>query len=182
MLTQRPVPSGEGRRIVICDYNALLQSVTGLLRMSGFYVFQAHDGLAAQELCVQLPRIALLILNTYGTGIDIGGLIRDAREAKPNLPVLHIGCSIPDGLPDDVPTLAEGFTPDQLLMTVDALIERRLIPRAKSDPLEHVFSPRKHPKNEDVNHAAFGVVRETTEKHDREAKAQVTYARWKPKD
>ncbi len=40
---------------VICDYNALLLSVTGLLRMSGYSVFQAHDGWAAQELCVLLP-------------------------------------------------------------------------------------------------------------------------------
>ena len=65
MLAQRPVPSSEGRRIVICDYNALLLSVTGLLRMSGYCVFQAHDGLAAQELCVQLDDISLLVLNTY---------------------------------------------------------------------------------------------------------------------
>jgi len=130
MLAQRPVPSSEGRRIVICDYNALLLSVTGLLRMSRYCVFQAHDGLAAKELCRQLPEISLLILNTYGTGIDVGTLIRDAREAKPGLPVLHIGSSIPEGMPSDVPTLDEAFTPDQLLMTVGALIERRLIPRS----------------------------------------------------
>jgi hypothetical protein len=30
--------------------------------------------------------------------------------------------------------------------------------------------PRKHPKNEDVNEAAFRVVREATEKHDPEAR------------
>jgi len=130
MLAQRPVPSSEGRRIVICDYNALLLSVTGLLRMSGYCVFQAHDGRAAQELCTQLPEISLLILNTYGTGIDVGDLIRDARAAKPGLPVLHIGSSIPEGMPADVPTLAEVFTPDQLLMTVGALMERRLVPRS----------------------------------------------------
>jgi hypothetical protein len=129
MLPQRPVPSTKGRRIVICDYNALLLSVTGLLRMSRYCVFQAHDGLAAQELCLQLPNISLLILNTYGTGIDVGDLIRGAREAKPGLPVLHIGSSIPEGMPDDVPTLAEVFTPDQLLMTVSALMERRSVPR-----------------------------------------------------
>jgi hypothetical protein len=98
--------------------------------MSRYCVFQAHDGLAAKELCRQLPEISLLILNTYGTGIDVGTLIRDAREAKPGLPVLHIGSSIPDGMPADVPTLDEAFTPDQLLMTVGALIERRLIPRS----------------------------------------------------
>ena len=113
MSAQRPVPASEGRRIVICDYNALLLSVTGLLRMSGYCVFQAHDGRAAQELCTQLPEISLLILNTYGTGIDVGDLIRDARVAKPGLPVLHIGSSIPEGMPADVPTLAEVFTPDQ---------------------------------------------------------------------
>jgi DNA-binding response OmpR family regulator len=102
----------------------LLQSVTGLLRMSGYCVFQAHDGLAAQELCIQLPEISLLILNTYGTGIDVGDLIRDARAAKPGLPVLHIGSDIPPGLPADVPTLPEPFTPDDLLLAVKALMAR----------------------------------------------------------
>ncbi|MBA3894950.1 MAG: hypothetical protein H0X69_14900 [Gemmatimonadales bacterium] len=33
-------------------------------------------------------------------------------------------------------------------------------------------NPRKHRKNEDVNEAAFRVVREATEKHDPEAKAK----------
>src|SRR5690349_12575028 len=49
MLTDRLVPSTRGRRIVICDYNALLLSVTGLLRMSDYAVFQAHDGWAADH-------------------------------------------------------------------------------------------------------------------------------------
>jgi hypothetical protein len=122
MSAQRPVPSGKGRRIVICDYNALLLSVTGLLRMSGYIVFQAHDGRAAHELCLALPHIELLVLNTYGTGIDVGDLVRSVQTAKPGLPVLHIGTDIPEGLPDDVPTLAEDFTPDGLLLAVEALI------------------------------------------------------------
>ena len=123
MMTERPVPSSEGRRIVICDYNALLLSVTGLLRMSGYAVFQAHDGWAAQELCILLPDIDLLVLNTYGTGIDVGELCRNVRSSKRGLPILHIGSSIPDGLPDDVPTLAENFNADALLSTVGALIQ-----------------------------------------------------------
>ena len=122
MLAQRPVPSSEGRRIVICDYKALLLSVTGLLRMSGYCVFQAHDGRAAQELCIQLPEISLLVLNTYGTGLDVGDLIREVRAVKPTLAVLHIGSDIPAGLPTDVPTLPEPFTPDELLLAVQALI------------------------------------------------------------
>jgi hypothetical protein len=129
MSSQRPVPSSEGRRIVICDYNALLLSVTGLLRMSNYCVFQAHDGLAAEELCSRMPEISLLVLNTYGTGIDVGGLVSRVRLASPEIQVLHIGSTIPDGMPADVPTIPEVFTPEFLLNTVSMLIERRKLPR-----------------------------------------------------
>ena len=112
----------EGGRIVICDYNQLLQSVTGLLRMSGFNVFQAYDGLAAEELCAQLERIDLLVLNTLGTGIDIARLIGKVRLRHPGMPVLHIGTLRPEGLPADVPSLAETFDSDSLLKSVEALI------------------------------------------------------------
>jgi hypothetical protein len=134
MSSQRPVPSSEGRRIVICDYNALLLSVTGLLRMSDYCVFQAHDGLAAEELCGRMPKIALLVLNTYGTGIEVGGLVRRVRLASPEIQILHIGSTIPDGLPDDVLTIPEVFTAEFLLHTVGSLIERRLIPRLPGAP------------------------------------------------
>jgi hypothetical protein len=140
MMTERLVPSAEGRRIVICDYNALLLSVTGLLRMSGYAVFQAHDGWAAQELCVLLPEIELLVLNTYGTGINVAELCRNVRGSKRGMPILHIGSSIPDGLPKDVPTLAENFTPDSLLLTVGDLLRPGLMrvgaasPRAEEIP------------------------------------------------
>jgi CheY-like chemotaxis protein len=116
-------PSLEGRRIVICDYNALLLSVTGLLRMSGYCVFQAHDGQAADELCRELPDIELLVLNTFGTGTDTPSLIRTVRASHPGLPVLHIGSSVPAGLPSDVPTLAESFTADELLSAVGTLCD-----------------------------------------------------------
>ena len=127
MLAQRPVSFAKGRRIVICDYNALLQSVTGLLRMSGYCVFQAYDAKAARELCGQLQGIEMLILNTSGTGIDSATLVRDIRERHPALPVLHIGNWELDGMPDDVPTLAESFTATQLLTTVAELMPAREI-------------------------------------------------------
>ena len=116
-------PSLEGRRIVICDYNALLLSVTGLLRMSGYCVFQAHDAQAADELCRELPSIELLVLNTFGTGTDTPSLIRIIRASHPGLPVLHIGSSVPAGLPADVPSLSESFTADELLRTVAKLCD-----------------------------------------------------------
>jgi CheY-like chemotaxis protein len=127
MQPQYPSASNERRRVVICDYNALLLSVTGLLRMSGYEVFQAHDGRAAQELCVLLPNIDLLVLNTYGTGIDVGELCRTVRSSKHGLPILHIGSTSLEGLPTDVPTLSEQFTAESLLSTVQGLIEPALL-------------------------------------------------------
>lgn len=132
MSVQRSPPSPDGRRIVVCDYNTLLQSVTGLLRMSGYCVFQAYDGRAVEELCAELPKIELLVLNTYGTGVDTGVLIRRVRATTPHLPVLHIGDGIPEGLPPDVPTLAETFTSQRLLAEVAKLMgdETRAAPAA----------------------------------------------------
>jgi hypothetical protein len=141
MSAQRPVHSSQGRRIVICDYNALLLSVTGLLRMSRYCVFQAHDGRAAEELCLRLPDIALLVLNTFGTGVDVGGLVGRVRLAIPGIQILHIGATIPDGLPDTVPTISEVFTAEFLLATVSRLIERRSVPRDAGASLRGAFTP-----------------------------------------
>ena len=112
----------EARRIVICDYNALLLSITGLLRISGYSVFQAHDGLAVRELCYQLPKIGLVILNSTGAGVDTPSLIGLIRRERPDLAVLHIGPSPLAGLPANVPTLPESFTADQLLRMVEFLM------------------------------------------------------------
>lgn len=117
-----PPPSVSERiRVVICDYHALLISVTGLLRMSGYAVFQAYDGEAAKELCSALPDIGLLILNTEGTGMDMPTLVRSIRKDHPGLPVLHIGRSHPANMPACIPTLAESFTAEELLAAVRAL-------------------------------------------------------------
>ncbi|HEU4828088.1 MAG TPA: hypothetical protein VFT04_02730 [Gemmatimonadales bacterium] len=122
MTEQRVLPPRRRERIVICDYNQLLQSVTGLLRMSGFNVFQAYDGLAAEELCAQLDHIDLLVLNTLGTGTDLAALIGNVRTRHPGMPVLHIGTARPDGLPADVPSLEENFDSAKLLRYVEELI------------------------------------------------------------
>jgi hypothetical protein len=109
--------------------------------MDNYCVFQAHDGVAAEELCGRMPRIALLVLNTYGTGIDVGGLVRRVRLASPGIQVLHIGSTIPDGLPDNVLTIPEVFTPEFLLTTVSRLIEKRVIPRLPGATGLAAFSP-----------------------------------------
>jgi hypothetical protein len=68
-----------------------------------------------------------LVLNTHGAGIDVGELCRKIRTTKRGLPILHIGSTSPDGLPPDVPTLAETFTPDTLLSTVRSLMRPGLV-------------------------------------------------------
>ena len=112
-------------RVVICDYNSLLQSVTGLLRMSGYCVFQAYDGLAAKELCYGLPDIGLLVLNTEGTGADTPEVVRSVRMLCPGLPVIHIGKAAISGMPEDVLNLPETFSADQLLASVRTLVSER---------------------------------------------------------
>ena len=123
----------EARRIVICDYNALLLSVTGLLRISGYRVFQAHDGLDARELCYELPKIGLLILNSTGAGVDTPSLIGLIRQEHPDLAVLHIGPSPLAGLPSNVPTLPEAFTADQLLRIVESLMPEPELANVQAD-------------------------------------------------
>jgi len=117
-----PTIPNEAVRVVICDYNALLASVTGLLRMSGYYVFQAYDGLAAEELCTILADVSLLVLNTEGTGMNTPALVRRIRDQKPGLAILHIGTTPIPGMPDDVISLDERFTAAKLLDTVAELL------------------------------------------------------------
>ena len=115
-------------RVVICDYNALLQGVTSLLRMSGYAVFQAYDGEAALELCQGLPDIGLLVLNTEDTGLDTPKLVRDIRALRPGLPVLHIGARAIPGMPADVPNLIDTFNVKELLDAVGDLLPLRREP------------------------------------------------------
>ena len=117
----KPTPSG-AIRVIICDYNSLLQSVTGLLRMSGYCVFQAYNAQAAVELCAELHGIGLLVLNTEGTGMDTPALVRSIRKTSSGLSVLHIGTAPVPGMPSDVVHLADSFTAEQLLETVRALV------------------------------------------------------------
>jgi response regulator RpfG family c-di-GMP phosphodiesterase len=112
----------EAGRVIICDYNSLLQSVSGLLRMSGYAVFQAYNGQAAEELCAGLAGIGLLVLNTEGTGMDTPALVRSIRKTSRGLPVLHIGRAPIPGMPADVLHLAESFTAEELLETVRGLL------------------------------------------------------------
>jgi CheY-like chemotaxis protein len=101
--------------------------MVGVLRGAGYCVFQAYDGLAAYELALSLRTIDLLVTNTKMPGLNGPELIRQVRHALPELPILYINnhdhaAGTPDGLPADLPTLAEPFTADQLQEAVRRLV------------------------------------------------------------
>jgi DNA-binding response OmpR family regulator len=113
-------------RIVATDDDPeLLARVVTTLREAGHCAFSAYDGDSACELALLIPDLQLLITNTrLGTQLA-RDLIRRVRQEKPELPILHIGESVPDpdDLLHDVPSLREPFTPDQLLAAVMALVQ-----------------------------------------------------------
>jgi DNA-binding response OmpR family regulator len=94
------------------------------LRDAGHCVFAAYDGDSACELALLVSDLHLLITNTRLGTASARELIRLVRAEKPGLPILHIGEPLPnsDGLLDDVPSLQEPFTADQLLASVTSLI------------------------------------------------------------
>jgi len=119
-----------GAHIVSADRDPrLLDMIVRTLREDDHCVFQAYDGLAALELGLHLRRIDLLITNTSMPGLNGPQLIRQVRAKLPTLPILYVknlGAPdvVPDGLPPDVPTLREPFTPDQLRAAVQPLLVR----------------------------------------------------------
>jgi CheY-like chemotaxis protein len=118
----------KGPHVVIADEKPeLLDFMVGTLRGADYCVFQAYDGLAAYELALSLRTIDLLITDTKMPGLNGPELIRQVRRELPDLPILYVrnqddAPGLPDGLPADVPTLAEPFTAEQLLAAVHRLV------------------------------------------------------------
>jgi CheY-like chemotaxis protein len=120
-----PPSHREGWRIIVTDNKpAMVCTLTETLRAAGQCVFAAYDGEAALELFIQLPRIDLLITNTYLGTVHGPELVRRVREIRPDMPILHVmQTGDPDGdMPPDVPTLRAPFTPNQLLLKMGSLL------------------------------------------------------------
>lgn len=103
--------------------------IVDTLRKEDHCVFQAYDGLAALELCLSLRAIDLLVTNTNMPGLNGPELIRKVRKEMPTLPILYVKnldspYVAPEGLPPDVPTISEPFTPEQLVAAVRPLLVR----------------------------------------------------------
>jgi hypothetical protein len=105
--------------------------MVGTLRSADHCVFAAYDRQSACELALLIPDLALLITNTRWGVVSNRELIKEVRRQRPGLPILHIGESMPnpDGLFDDVQTLQEPITADQLLQKVRELVAQQWAPR-----------------------------------------------------
>jgi CheY-like chemotaxis protein len=115
----------DGWRIIVTDDNPhKLYALTATLRDAGHCVFAAYDGQAALELVLQLANIDLLITNTRLGIVDGARLMREVRQLRPDLPILHVSHDAAErGItPPGVPTLNEPFTPDELLRAVGLLL------------------------------------------------------------
>jgi len=107
------------------DDPKLLAKVTYALRDAGHVVYAAYNGYTACQLAVSTPKLDLLITNTRVQGLGVLEIIRRVREQRPGLPILHIGEPLPPGeLWDNVPTLSEPVTSEDMCEAVEGLLRR----------------------------------------------------------
>ena len=118
------------------------RSVRMLLRVvlesAGARVIEAEDGIRALRLLDLHPEIALLCTDVNMPNLGGGGLVREARARRPELPV--VACTALDlaGNGSPLALAADGivqkpFVPAELVRTVhEALMQRQQTNRAAS--------------------------------------------------
>lgn len=96
------------------------------LRDAGHCVFAAYDGRSACELALLIPNLDLMVTNTRLGDVSAEALIRRVREARPEVPILHVGQPLddPSGVLGDVVHLSEPFTSAELLAAAKEAIGR----------------------------------------------------------
>jgi DNA-binding response OmpR family regulator len=115
--------------MAVDDDPKLLGAVTYALRQAGHIVFAAYNGRVALQQAGSVPNLDLLITNTRLGNMQAADLIRGVRAQRPSLPILHVGTPLPAGEFDDVPTLREPVSGDELLAAVNSLLGTRDSPQ-----------------------------------------------------
>jgi DNA-binding response OmpR family regulator len=125
MMSQPPPDPPRWRIVATDDDPKLLAQVTYALRQAGHIVYAAYNGFIALQQACTIPDLDLLITNTRLRNLGAAELIRQVRETRPGLPILHIGEPLPkDDVTGNVPTLQEPVTSQELLEAVAALLGR----------------------------------------------------------
>jgi DNA-binding response OmpR family regulator len=125
MMSQPPLEPPRWRIVATDDDPKLLAEVTYALRQAGHIVYAAYNGFIALQQACTIPDLDLLITNTRLRNLGPEELIRQVRETRPGLPILHIGEPLPDDdITENVPTLREPVTSQGVLEGVAALLGR----------------------------------------------------------
>jgi DNA-binding response OmpR family regulator len=120
------LPSAGASKLILAtdDDPKLLAAVTYTLRDAGHTVFAIYNAIYAAEAVLRVPRLDLLVANTRMRGMSIVELVRSVREARPDLPILHIGEPLDESFPG-VANLREPWTGEQLLELVWRMVHPR---------------------------------------------------------
>lgn len=114
--------SGPVTILVVEDEPTLRLLAVEILGFEGYVVHEAEDGILALSLLDAHPEIKLLVTDIRMPRLDGFGLIRVARQRRPDLKILavsgHIGPN--DGL--DVPLLRKPWRSKALVDAVSSLI------------------------------------------------------------
>jgi two-component system cell cycle sensor histidine kinase/response regulator CckA len=126
------MPTGtpfSGRYVIVADEDqAVVAFLIHLLRDEGHAAFHAYDALSATQLAKALPQVDLVMSNTKVVGANGVALIRQLRQARPELPIIYIaniGRSTPEleaQLPAGIPILREPFTAGDVKAAIRPLL------------------------------------------------------------
>ncbi|MCR9220676.1 MAG: response regulator [Alphaproteobacteria bacterium] len=105
--------TGGGQILLVEDEDAVRLFAARALRAKGYDVTEARTGEAALEILAERPPIDLLVTDMVMPKVDGATLIREARKAMPDLPVICIS----------------GYTQESVAQEVEALPKVAFLPK-----------------------------------------------------
>jgi len=108
--------------ILVVDDNAQVCSfIARVLRLGGYDVVEAHDGLEALRMVPTIPELRLLITDVVMPGLN-GLDLASHVVAAFNVPILFVSAYVHDGTDIPGPVLQKPFTAETLLDVVARLL------------------------------------------------------------
>lgn len=128
--------TGGGKVLLVEDEDAVRLFAARALRAKGYDVTEARTGESALEILADRPRVDLLVTDMVMPKVDGATLIREARKAMPDLPVICISGYTQESVAQEVEALPQvyflpkPFSLKQLATKVKAAIESAAAERA----------------------------------------------------
>jgi len=128
--------TGGGKILLVEDEDAVRLFAARALRAKGYDVTEARTGESALEILAERPKIDLLVTDMVMPKVDGATLIREARKAMPDLPVICISGYTQEAVAQEVEALPQvyflpkPFSLKQLATKVKGAIESAKVDRA----------------------------------------------------